>query len=300
MYMRIGLTGGTGFIGQWLLKLYAREHKFEVLTSGNNLASCFTHENVAYTTGDYSISSMEAVFAGCDCLIHLGGLLSTKEREESFFSYEENIRSSENLFLAAKDLGITNVVNISSRTVYDHTGQAPYEETMAPLPMNYYAVAKLAVEQIAALYNQKFQMKIKTLRLAQVFGPGGRNGYMMEVFRQKSENGEVLTVYDHQGKELLYVKDAARAILCACLKPDKKGVYNIGSGIFYTNAAIAETFCRVYGNKAGFVYDEKASGAAHKSYMSVSKAREELLFQTEFTLEDAIRDLREQGKCARG
>ncbi len=290
--MRIGVTGGTGFIGQWLLRLYADAYEFVVLTSGNHTGERFAHEKVAYIKGDYSTKAMQEAFVGCDCLVHLGGILSTKEREERFLNYEENIRSAENLFQAARSLGIRNVVNISSRTVYDHNAPAPYKETMAPLPMNHYAVAKLAVEHMAYLYNRKYQMKIKTLRLAQVFGAGGRGGYMMEVFRQKSEKGETLTVYDHQGKELLYVKDAARAVLSACLQAEKEGVYNIGSGVFYTNAEIAEAFCRVYGNQAGYVYDDKAVDIARKSYMDVSKAKEELLFWAQFTLEDAIRDMK--------
>lgn len=294
--MKIGLTGGTGFIGQWLLKLYADSHEFVVLSSGSNTDQYFHHPQVSYHTADYTCSSMEQAFVGCDVLVNLGAALSTKEREEWLLSYEMNIASSENLFLAAKNLGISNVVNISSRTVYDQTQEPPYTESTLPAPMNDYAIAKLAVEHLALRYNKRFHMKIKTLRLAQIFGPGGRNGYMMEIFREKSESGQQLTVFDLQGKELLYVKDAAAAILSACMKPQLEGVYNIGSGIFHTNAEIAETFCRVYENAAGYAYAENAatSGPARKAYMDVSKARTDLQFEAAYSLEDAIRDIRSE------
>lgn len=297
--MKIGLTGGTGFIGQWLLRLYASKHEFIVLTSGNTSSECIYHKNVYYKTGEYSLDSMKSVFQGCDCLVHLGAGLSTKERETSFLKYRDNISSSENLFETARILGIRNVVNISSRTVYDHGSSGPYGEDMVPIPMNYYAAAKLAVEHIASLYNRRFDMKIKTLRLAQVFGSGGRNGYMMEIFRQRCEAGEQIEVLDNQGKELLYVKDAAKAILCACLKPEKEGTYNVGSGIFYSNAEIADTFCRVYQNEAGYVCSKGIHDDAVQNYMDVSKALEELEFQAEYTLENALRDLKAESKQVR-
>lgn len=292
--MRIGLTGGTGFIGQWILRLYASQYEFVVLTSKHTLQEHFVHEHVIYQTGDYSQKSMYEVFRGCDCLVHLGAGLSTKEREISFLNYQDNIESSENLFETARNLGIKNVVNLSSRTVYDHGIPGPYGEDMAPVPMNYYAAAKLSVEHMASLYNRRYDMKIKTLRLAQIFGPGGRGGYMMEVFRQKCEAGEQITVLDNQGKELLYVKDAAKAILCACQQPEKEGIYNVGSGIFYTNAQIADAFCSVYGNKAGYVCRETRNTDPLRNYMNVSKACEELCFHAEYSLMDALEDMRGQ------
>lgn len=295
--MRIGLTGGTGFIGQWMIRLYASKYEFVVLTSGTHSSEHFVHKNVCYKKGEYSLDSMKEIFQGCDCLVHLGAGLSTKERETGLLNYQDNIASSENLFEAARQIGIRNVVNISSRTVYDHGSPGPYRENMVPLPMNYYAAAKLSVEYIASLYNRRFGMKIKTLRLAQIFGPGGRSGYMMEVFRRKCEAGEQITVLDNQGKELLYVKDAVKALLCACLQPEKAETYNVGSGIFYTNAQIADAFCRVYENKAGYVCSkDQIDDRMIQNYMDVSKAMKELEFQAEYTLENALRDLKEESK----
>ena len=116
----------------------------------------------------------------------------------------------------------------------------------------------------------------------------------MEIFRQKCEAGEQITVLDNQGKELLYVKDAAKAILCACLQPEKEGTYNVGSGIFHTNAQIADAFCRVYENKAGYVCSKDQTDQMVQNYMDVSKAWKELEFQAEYTLENALRDLKAQ------
>ena len=196
--------------------------------------------------------------------------------------------------MAAETLGINNVVNISSRTVYNHDVPGPYNENDIAIPMNNYAVAKLAVDNLSRLWNKKYEMNIKSLRFAQVFGEGGRNGYMMEVFRKQSNMGETLTVIDSGGKELLYVKDAAKAIMCACKKTNIKGVFNIGNGEFHSNGEIAETFCNVYNNGSKVKYEEAALNNSNKTYMDVSKAKDELGFKVSYSLESAIRDIMEE------
>lgn len=291
--MIIGLTGGTGFIGQCLLRRYADQHEFRVICIESDTDGFFQHKNIRYKSDDCSCENMIEFFRGCDAIANMGGVLSTKERENSLINYQPNIVLAEYVFEAAKELEIKNVVNISSRTVYNHTIDGPYKETDLPSPLNNYAIAKLAAENMAGLYNKKHGMKIKNLRFAQVFGANGRNGYMMEVFRKNATEGRPLSVFDSNGKELLYVKDAAKAVMCACRKPEEMGVFNIGSGIFHANKEIAECFCMVYENNAGVIYDNNDGIQGIRQYMDVSKAKNCLEFEIDYTLEDAIREIKE-------
>lgn len=291
--MKIGLTGGTGFIGQCLLEMYAEQHQFKVICIENDTEAFFKHKNIEYRTSNCSVEEMKALFDGCDAIANMGGVLSTKEREESLENYKPNMILAENVFVTARDIGVSNVVNISSRTVYNHNLNGPYRETDKLKPLNNYALAKRKTEELADEYNCKYGMKIKTLRFAQVFGPNGRNGYMMEVFRKNAAEGKMLTVMDANGKELLYVKDAAKAVICACNNAEESGVFNIGSGVFLTNKEIAECFCNVYENKAGIKYEGEAGKQGIRQYMDISKARKCLGFETEYRLEDAIREIKE-------
>ena len=290
--MNIGLTGGTGFIGQCLLKTFAGEHRFTVLCIEEDTDAFFSHPNVRYLHSDFSVDSICRAFADCDAIAHLAGLLSTKEREQWLLSYEPNITLPEKLFIAAQQIGISEIVNISSRTVYDQKGPSPHRESELPRPLNAYAVAKLAVEHLADLYHDRQGLNIRTLRFAQVFGAGGRNGYMMEVFRENCEKQLPLTVFDRQGKELLYVRDAAAAVMKACSSAGRHGIYNIGTGVFHTNLEIAECFCRVYENPAGVQFSGDPDEETSPCFMDVSKAARDLGFRAGYDLEADLRDMR--------
>lgn len=289
--MKIGITGGTGFIGQCLIKNWSKKHQFTVLCIEDEFDSFYSDSNVEYCHSEFSVEEMQEAFSGCDGIVNLGGVLSTPDRETGLLRYDVNIEIAEKVFMAAEKLGIKNVVNISSRTVYNHSIDGPYQENDLPQPLNLYAVAKLAVENISAIYNRKCGMRIKNLRFAQVFGPGGRNGYMMEVFKNNALSKETLTVIGNQGKELLYVKDAARAIICALEKDTVSGIFNIGTGVFILNSEIAEAFCKNCGNEGNIIHEPVKNEVTVRSYMDVSKAKKELGFGTQYDLESAIADM---------
>ena len=295
--MKIGITGGTGFIGQCLIKNWSEKHQFKVLCIEDEFDSFYSSSNVEYYHSEFSVEEMQGFFLGCDGIVNLGGVLSTPDRETGLLRYDVNIEIAEKVFKAAERLGIKNVVNISSRTVYDHSINGPYKENDVPHPFNLYSVAKLAVENISAIYNRQFGMRIKNLRFAQVFGPGGRNGYMMEVFKNNALRKETLKVIGNQGKELLYVKDAARAIICALEADTVSGAFNIGTGVFTLNSEIAETFCRICGNEGNIKYEGVMNEETVKSYMDVSKAKNELRFCTQYDLESAIEDMIREEDC---
>ena len=291
--MDIGITGGTGFIGQCLLKQYSNRHRFKVLCIEDDTNSFYSHPNVTYTHSDFSREELGSLLKDCDAVVHLAGILSDKEREKSIANFQGGVSLSENIFLAAADAGITNIVNISSRTVYDQKGPSPHREDELPDPLNLYAVSKLTVEHMARLYNKRYGLRIKTLRFAQVYGHMGRGGYMMEVFRKNCVEKIPIKVFDNQGKELLYVKDAASAVIAACDHSDVSGVFNIGTGVFITNREIAETFCRVYDNHAGIIYSGEPDDKTIENYMDVTRAQEELGFKAAYDLRSALLDMKE-------
>lgn len=295
----IGVTGGTGFIGRYLVRLCAqRGMACAVVTSGSGRGARIEHPNVRYIASDYSEASLREAFAGCDAVVHLGAKRSDAEAEKAFASYRENLAFSEAVFRAARDLGIANVVNVSSTAVYDKNLQTPFREDMAVSPLSFYGACKRSIELIAELYNKKFGMAIKSLRLAQVIGEGERGGYMLAIFKERCRDGLPLNVYGQgrAGKEYIYVKDVARAILAALAHPEKAGVYNIGSGAFTSNRALAEAYCQAYGNAAGYVLLTDKPEAVYDYRMDVEKARAELGFACEYDLGAAIADTRREAE----
>ena len=292
--MKIGVTGGTGFIGQYLLKEYSNNNEFIVITSRKSDEKLYANSNIKYMTGEYSQGEFEKVFEGCDAVVHLGAKRSSKESEESILNYVENLRVSEELFKACMKLQIDNVVNISSTAVYDTTLSIPFAEKMEVAPLSNYGAMKHAIEGIAHLFNRKYGMHIKSLRLAQVMGVGERGGYMLAIFQQRCLNQEPLNVFGkgEAGREYVYVKDVVSAIMCAINSNTEKEVFNIGSRVHTSNLELAQAFCEVFDNKSGYqCLQEKAEVIEHY-LMSGKEAEKELGFVPKFGLIDSLKDMR--------
>lgn len=291
--MKIGVTGGTGFIGQYLLKEFSAENQFIVITSREKQHELFNNVNVSYIKSPYNKSGFKECFRDCDCVVHLGAKRSNKENEQSICNYFENISISEELFSACRELGIDNIVNVSTTAVYDVTLKLPFSEEGATAPLSNYGVAKHAVENVARLYNRKWKMKIKSLRVAQVIGLGERAGYMLSTFLERSCNKQVLNVYGkgEAGKEYIYVKDVAEAIICACKAKECFGVYNIGTGVLTTNLELAQLFCEVFENSAGYGFVDKPE-SVELYLMSVQLAEQKLGFKAKYGVLEALKDMK--------
>lgn len=293
--MIIGLTGATGFIGKYLLRLYSAEHKFVCATSRTDFSGLYQNGNIEYYHSDYSRKSFTEIFKDCDALISLGAVRSTPEKEESICNYFENVASTENLILAGAELGITNMVSVSSRSVYSEKCKCPYNEEVT-FPVNLYGVSKLYCDNLCEYYNAKLNLNIKSLRLSQVIGAGERGGYILAVFLEKCQKGEPLSVYG-QGRlsrDYIYVKDVAAGIICALEHPEKKGIFNLGSGVKTSNRELAEIYCEVFENKAGYTLLTDKQEFGSDTMLDMTKTTEQLGFAPKYTVKEAVYDMKRE------
>ena len=206
--MKIGITGGTGFVGRAFVERYFREHDLTILTMKGEQPRRFGDEK--YVCSDFSAEDIVRKFSGCDAVVHLAFARPPIGRPDSAENYYESISISDNVFSASKALDITNIVVMSSRSVYNASMPMPLKEDFTS-PYSVYGEAKLEVEKLGASYNER-GMKIKFLRSAQVMGIGERRN-LMTVYLERSLKKETLNVYGEGAstKTYIYVKDAARA-----------------------------------------------------------------------------------------
>ncbi|NMB06995.1 MAG: NAD(P)-dependent oxidoreductase [Tissierellia bacterium] len=291
----IAITGGTGFIGQWILKLYSNKYKFKVLTRSLDMSKdIYKHENVVYCTTDYSEDSLRELLKDCDRVIHLASIKVNKGIEEKFEVYIENIRISENIFKACSNVGIKNIVSLSSRTVYGFNEDKVYSEEEKVNPINIYGIVKVTIELLSKYYNDKYNMKIKSLRLAQVLGVGDRDSFMFGVFLNRCIEKKSLSIYG-EGKgerNYIYVKDVARAIMISLDNSNESGVYNIASDTTVSHRELAETICNVFDNKGNIVYLLDKVEDTSIQRIDVSKSKSLLGFKCEYNLVEMIEDIK--------
>ena len=141
-------------------------------------------------------------------------------------------------------------------------------------------------------YDDSLGMSVVSLRFAQIYGYGENPGFVLTSFIDRAQKGLPLIVYG-SGKvirDLLYVKDAVRAILLA-LHSDVWGGYNIGSGRGVSIKELAEAISDVFSEGISpieYRYDVKDEGCDF--YMAGEKARTELGFVPRYSLREGLID----------
>ena len=175
---RVLLTGGSGFIGAWIVKrLAARGVEARIFDINPNRATVagIAGEKLArdldWRVGD--IRSTEAVAeaaAGCDGVIHMAGVLTPACQANPVRGAEINLIGTLNVFEAAKKHGFPSVVWASSAGVYGP------DDPHTPRPTTLYGAFKLAGEGAARAYWADHKIPSVAFRPFVVYGPGREGG----------------------------------------------------------------------------------------------------------------------------
>lgn len=211
---KVGLVGGSGFIGKCFQSLYGTEAELIEVSRTNG------------TVDEYSADRLEAALCGCDSAVILAAKKVKQGEKQTLALYEDNVRTLENTLIACVKLGIKNIVYLSSRCVYSNTQKSPVGEGGIIAPINLYGISKYSGELLCEYYNRNYGTNIKILRLSQVIGDD-KNGYLISTYTENAASGKPLAVYGESvGKrDYIYVKDACRAIWLSLQKYALCGAY---------------------------------------------------------------------------
>ena len=172
--MRVGITGGLGFIGSNLAK--------KILESNIDLTviddlSSGKRENLdgykfRYIAG--SITDEDSVlnfFEGLDFVYHLAARGSVpRSFANQKLTYEANLLGSVAILEAARVRSIPLVL-ISSSSVFGSSNFGARAESDQKNPISPYAVSKLAMEMASTVNRKTYSQQCTVVRLFNVFGP---------------------------------------------------------------------------------------------------------------------------------
>lgn len=296
--MKIALTGGTGFIGKWILDLYNEKHEFVLIGRDKNIKE-YEYNGVRYKyfNTDYSQESLSKILKeGFDAVIHLAAQRpGINYNSEGFDISIKNINISINILEACKENNLSNIVFASSISNYSIYNELPWKEDMQTQPIGYYGIGKVTVENLCNYYNEKYGMKIKNLRIARVVGVGEREGFMLMNFINKAYRKETLKLYGEGigRREYIYVKDVASAFVNSVECKDKKGIFNIGTNENLSHRELAELINKVFDNEGNLelILDKEEDKTIF--LMDSNKAKEELGWKHKWSLESALLDMKE-------
>ena len=147
MTKRILLTGAAGFTG----------HSFTEAAEQAGYGVCPLSADLTDASG----VAAEVAAAAPDFVVHLAAISAVTHADEEAL-YRVNLFGTLNLLkaLAALPKAPERVLLISSANVYGNADKSPLDEAICPAPVNHYAMSKLAMEHMSALFADRLPLVI--------------------------------------------------------------------------------------------------------------------------------------------
>ncbi len=260
---RIVIAGGTGFIGQELVRYFGRDNHIIVLSrqSANTHNNAYT-DNLLLPSQGYDVTyrrwdgqHVEKHWAneleGADMLINLAGksvnCRYTEKNKQAIF--DSRTRSTTALGDAIRQCGIPPKlwINAASATIYRHATDRPQDEYTGEYQDDFSVQVCKRWEQTFFDQPAPFTRKV-ALRMAITLGNGG---VMVPYFNLLKFGLGGHQGNGHQMYSWVHVEDVCRVMEWMYHRPDCEGVYNCASPNPVTNEYFMKTLRRLTGNKIG-------------------------------------------------
>ena len=215
------ITGGCGFIGQWLTKrLIEDDHDvviYDVKLDRSIVGDSPRVKMVKGSTDDTETLTAAIRQARPEVLVHYAALLSATAEENPQRGYEVNIASAWPLWTAARSADVDSVLFASTAAIYGPWKEKAREDRFH-VPSTIYGISKVYGEMVGTWFQRTYGIDFAAFRYASVIGPGrgevGASAFTSLII-QKAAEGEPYTVQVPARAQmpLVYVKDAVDATL---------------------------------------------------------------------------------------
>ena len=322
---KILATGGTGYIGSHTaIELIKNGYEVELLDNlfNSKVTVLDQIEKITgvrpkfYEADILDKDALDKIFAEghYDTVIHFAGLKAVAESvEKPLWYYYNNITGTVNLMEVMKKHGVKEMVFSSSATVYGIQDTPECIETMSTGGQisNPYGRTKFFIEEIIKDYvvsDPSFKATI--LRYFNPIGahesgligedPNGIPNNLMPIIMRVAQ-GKIpeLSVYGDDydtedgtaRRDYIHVVDLAKGHVAA-IEHIKDGVsiYNLGTGRPSSVLEMIAAFEKASGEKLPYKVVGRRAGDLPEIWANADKAKQELGWSTELTIDDAMRD----------
>lgn len=211
--VRVFVTGGTGRLGAYVIKLLLRNgYEVAALSRGKSLFGCKTIRGDLF---DFDVSELK----GCRSVIHIAGTTDMALPSKSI--YRINVDGTKSVVEHCAQAGIPHIIFTSSIAVYGKRDNADITERTPLSPDTPYARSKFQAEMVV----QGYGGEVCILRPSIIYGKGFDAGFRMAYERIRT--GSMPLFGDGNNRvPLVHAADVANAVLLA-LARKASGIYNV-------------------------------------------------------------------------
>lgn len=292
--MKILITGSTGFIGKYLFRrlIDLNHNVFGISRAGGKIDG-----RKIYSLDLTDLDSLNNIFAKnrFDIVFHLAALIPKGSESIDLRKYFKiNVLGVNNLLTISEKHKVKKFIYSSSGSVYSRKVTVMPAREDHSSPENIYGVTKLAGENLCEISRINNKVKTICLRYSSVFGYGQEPSSVLPHFIKKAMDGEQIVIFGSGARtqDFIYIKDVVEANMKAAFSK-AVGIYNIGSGRKTSVIALAKTIKKVFSeNGSGIVFNGIENEDKSRFVLDITKAKNELGFLPEYTLELGLKDLK--------
>jgi GDP-L-fucose synthase len=295
---RITVTGGTGFLGRFVLERLEKERAGGIFVPRKRDYDLRDREGAARLYDD----------ARPEILIHLaatvGGIGANRSNPGKFF-YENMAMGLHVVEQGRRYERLEKLVIVGTTCSYPKHTPPPFreedlwngypEETNAP-----YAIAKKALLIMAVGYREQYGLNSIYLIPANLYGPGDNFDpetshvipALIRKFVEAKEAGTASVEVWGTGevsREFLYVEDAAEGIALATLRYDGKDPVNLGTGCEIRIRDLVDEIRNLVGYKGEVTWNRLRPDGQPRRRLEVGKALDEFGFRAGTDLHEGLK-----------
>jgi len=300
---KILVTGGTGFIGSYLIERLVSNGN-EIIVFDNGFRAGFDNvqkfkDKISIINGDVTnLEDWKKIPKDVEFAYHLAAINGTKY----FYEIPEkvidvNVRGTLNFFDWVKDTDVKRIFFASSSEVYGFPKKFPTPETeplSVPEPKNprfSYSSSKIIGETITINFSRENEIDYSIARFHNVYGPRMGFEHVMPEFIRMCVNNEKF-IMKGSGEEtrcFCYISDAIDGVLLLADHPKAKNdVFNIGTNQEVTINNLIELLSKIHGKQINSIKKDFENPGTNRRIPDISKISK-LGYNPKISLEDGFK-----------
>ena len=279
--MRIFITGGSGFIGRYLIR---ELNGNQILALTRRKPEMGSLAGVEWLFGDLEQTDQweeKLIQFGPEVCIHLAWEgLPDYSKEVS----EKNVKLSANLFTLLRRANVRRIVALGSCWEYGDV-QGRISEAQDTKPKSHFAMAKVQVCESFIKESSVAGIEFVWQRVFFSYGPGQRTAALLPTVVTALEDHQLPKIKSPDlAQDFVFISDVAEAIAITSTRSKVEGIFNVGSG----QLTQVGDFVNIVAAELGSTFRTHVLGEPLGMFASVEKLKREVGWEPKHSLQQGV------------
>lgn len=320
--MEVLITGGTGFIGNFLIReLKNQGYNLTCLVRKNSNINELKKLDINFVYGDIqNKESLHEAVAGKDVIYHLVGIgsLSANSEEEFKKFHDTNVSGTRNILdvVVSINPNISKIIYLSSTAAVGLQKGIVTEKTICN-PISPYQRSKYDSERLILDYYEQYKLPITVLRPCMVYGPGNQKSEILHMCKFIKKGIYPLFNDGNNSVPLVHVSDLVQGIILASKNGRDGEIYFMTNDEISTMNKLIDTISKAMDKKVfkiiipkkfaksctyilenvasilkfkPIITRERIDSMTENRVFSVNKAKKELGYKPNINVDDGLKE----------